>query len=135
MSRLELADTWSAELPAGWVAERDGDTVATTHPDAAGTLHLTELRAPSPLTETRLREIALARHGSDPESLQTEVRGDFEGLGLCHRRDQNHVYELYLARGRDLIFATYVCDQGEEELDAAAVAAILDSLQSARPAG
>jgi len=129
MHSLDLADTWTAELPEGWLAEREGDTVIAVHPDGVGTLHLTELRTKSPLQEEELRRIALGRHGTDPQALEAAEWGEFSGLSLRSLREQNHVWELYLCRGRDLLFLTYVCEQGEEEVEAKAIESILATLR------
>jgi hypothetical protein len=130
MLPLELADSWTAKLPSLWLADRRGDTVTAVDPDGVGALHITELRAKAPLREDQLREIALGRHGVDPSALYPCKWGDFEGLGMSSIRDQCYVLEFFLSRGRDLLVISYVCEPGDQKLEAASLDLILESLRS-----
>lgn len=129
MNPYQEADHWTARLPERWVGSRDGDTSVLVDPGGTGVVQITEVRATEPIPDFKLR--AMAEDDRQPESVEvTEERwGDFAGFGVRRVKQGSFITQLYLCRERDLVYVTYVCDQGDEHLEADAVRSILDSLR------
>ncbi len=118
---------WQINLPDDWQVEEDEGVVAIFHLDGIGELQLSTLKYDEPVTGDTLLDFAEehVEAGAEPEEI---TLGEFDGIVLDYEIDDEYGCEWYLASGSLFLFATYICDAGDEEQEHDVVELILESL-------
>ena len=125
------AGIWRAELPEGWTAEEEDESLLIFDPEGPGTLQVTCSEMEDGLVDDDdLRYFAeeLIEEGQEPARVSI---GPLHGLKFEYQDADTDewVIEWYLAADDLFFFITYSCprlDRGEED---AAVDAVLRSLE------
>jgi hypothetical protein len=140
--RIEIDPAFSFQVPPGWVAERDEEEgVLVSAPDGVGLLHLVAFPgSPDDMADPAEELYAfLDEHGieileDEVEDLELPEGGD---MSLCEylAEDEEEADEstywlvaVTVAPG-SLVFASYSCPAGEQEVERAAVREVLTSLR------
>jgi hypothetical protein len=125
------ADLWRTQLPEGWVAEVEDESLLVFHPDGAGTLQFTCSEMEDGLVDDEdLRYFAeeLLAEGVEPARVQI---GPLHGLKFEYDDADTGewVVEWYLAADDLFFFVTYSCPRTARGNEDPAVAAILHALE------
>ena len=125
------ADLWRTQLPDGWVAEAEDESLLVFHPDGAGTLQFTCSEMEDGLVDDDdLRYFAeeLLDEGVEPARVQI---GPLHGLKFEYDDEDTGewVVEWYLAADDLFFFVTYSCPRTARGSEDAAVADILHALE------
>jgi hypothetical protein len=123
---------WALEAPPPWLITDCEHCVEITQPEGVGALHISSARKKDARV---LDSEALAQLKNDcPEGTDMEkVRcGEFAGYMAEYVDWQGGDFwrKWFIACGHDLLFVTYTCKRGEEELEADAASKLLASLYS-----
>ena len=121
---------WQVAVPRPWKAQDCGDCIEFTQPEGAGALHLSSARKQHGEV---LDDEARTQLGQEcPDDADTEpVRfGAFTGYGAEYVNWSEGIYwhKWFVRCGRVLLFITYNCKRGDEELERQQVRQILSSL-------
>jgi hypothetical protein len=122
---------WQIAVPPPWKVEECEECVEMTQPEGIGALHISSARKQDgPVSEV---EALSQLQENCPDGTQTErVRcGDFAGYVAEYVDWTEGAYwkKWLLTCGRVLLFVTYTCNRGEEELESAQASALLSSLR------
>lgn len=122
---------WHITVPPPWKAEECEECVEITRPKGVGALHISIARK---LKGSGLDAEALSQLLENcPEGTETERErcGDFVGYAAEYVDWNESVYwkKWFLACRKVLLFATYNCKRGEEDLESADAFALLSSLR------
>lgn len=123
---------WALEAPSPWRIEDCEDCIQITQPEGAGAMHISSARKkvgavlPAETLE-RLKEDC-----PTDTDVQRVRCGDFTGYVAEYTDWHTDRFwrKWFVAHGQDLLFATYTCKRGEEELEADEAAKLLASLRS-----
>jgi hypothetical protein len=125
------ADLWRTQLPDGWEAEVEEESLLVFHPEGAGTLQFTCSEMEDGLVDDEdLRYFAeeLLSEGIEPARVQI---GPLQGLKFEYD-DQDTgewVIEWYLACDDLFFFITYSCPRAARGAEDAAVSEIMRALE------
>lgn len=131
MSNPLDAGIWRAELPEGWTAEEEDESLVLLHPDGPGTLQVTCSEMEDGLVDDDdLRYFAeeLVEEGHAPSTVSV---GPLHGLKFEYQDADTDewVLEWYLAADDLFFFITYSCPRAARGTEDAAVDSILRSLE------
>lgn len=131
MSQPLDADLWRTQLPDGWVAEVEDESILVFHPDGAGTLQFTCSEMEDGLVDDEdLRYFAeeLLDDGVVPATVNI---GPTHGLKFEYDDEDTGewVQEWYLAADDLFFFITYSCPRTARGSEDEAVASILGALE------
>ena len=123
---------WELSVTSPWRATDCEHCVEITQPDGVGAIHISNARKKEGLVtpaETMERTKAECPEDTDVESVSC---GDFKGhtAEYVDWHAGSYWKKWFVACRSDLLFITYTCKRGEEELEIAQVAALLASLRS-----
>jgi hypothetical protein len=122
---------WQISVPPPWKAEECEDCVEFTQPDGAGALHISgALKQAGQVLDTETRE-QMARESPEDAKVESVRLGDFSGYGTDYVDWQDSIFwrKWFVCSGRVLLFITYNCKRGDEELELPQVSRILSSLR------
>jgi len=122
---------WQIAVPLPWAANEFEECVEITQPDGIGALHISSARK---LDGSVLQAEALSQLQENcPDGAQTEsVRcGDFAGYVADYVDWTGDAYwkKWFLACGQVLLFISYTCKRGDEDLETSQASELLSSLR------
>ena len=131
MSNPLDAGIWRAELPEGWVAEEEDDSLVIFDPDGPGTLQVTCSEMEDGLVDDDdLRYFAeeLIEDGHEPAQVSD---GPLRGLKFEYQDADTDewVVEWYLAADDLFFFVTYSCPRQHRGEEDEAVQAVLRGIE------
>jgi len=131
MSATFQSTWWQIVVPSPWRAQDCEECVEITQPDGVGALHISSARK---LEGTVLDTEALAQLRKNcPDGTESERArcGDFVGHAAEYVDWNEGVYwkKWFVACRRILLFATYNCKRGEEDLESQQTSTLLSSLR------
>ena len=131
MSQPLDADLWRTQIPDGWEAEAEDESILVFAPEGAGTLQFTCSEMEDGLVDDEdLRYFAeeLIEDGVAPASVSL---GPMHGLKFEYDDEDTGewVQEWYLAADDLFFFITYSCPRADRGSEDAAVAGILGALE------
>ena len=131
MSEPLDADLWRTQIPDGWVAEAEDESILVFHPDGAGTLQFTCSEMEDGLVDDDdLRYFAeeLFADGVVPAAI---TLGPMHGLKFEYDDEDTGewVAEWYLAADDLFFFITYSCPRPARGSEDEAIASILNALE------
>lgn len=118
---------WKITLPDEWQVDDNDEGLTLFHPDGAGELQISTVKFDEEPGGEALLELA-AEHieaGAEPEEV---TLGEFDGIVLEYEVDDEYGCEWYLLAGSLFLFATYICNAGDDEQEHDVIAFILESL-------
>ena len=122
---------WQISVPLPWRARDSEHCVEITQPKGAGALHISAARKNTGIISQH--ETLSQLKGDCPEYIEPEqVRcGDFEGFSVDYVNWNESAYwkKWFVASENTLLFISYTCKQGEENLEVEQVEALLSSLR------
>jgi len=123
---------WELAIEPPWRATDCEYCIEITQPEGVGALHIMSARKMKGMitpAETKERMTAECPNGTDIEKIRC---GDFAGHTGEYVDWNTSAYwkKWLLAYQNDLLFATYTCPRGEEELGVYQVAKLLTTLRS-----
>lgn len=129
MSNIYEDEWWTINLPSGWSAKRDDDTVLIAAEDGSGLLQLRSFRSDDrDINDEDLK--TLASHHVEQGAKLLRVRyGEFSGFYIHYRADPDLWWEWWLRSGPLALHGTYNCGAEDQNQDEASVARILGSVQ------
>ena len=122
---------WQISVPRPWRAEDCEHCVEITQPEGAGALHISgALKQDGDVLDDETRAQLQQDCPTDTEFERVRF-GDFSGYGGDYVDWSESAYwkKWFLRSGRVLLFITYNCKRGDEELEMAQVGQILSSLE------
>lgn len=118
-------DSWSIELPSGWQVEEEVDVVSFFHPEGVGSFEVsTFLSDDGNVTEEDLLGIAEA---SAPKPVTLPY---LAGFFAVEEEEGETIFQWWLATDNQLIYATYACEVGQEDIESAERTQMIESLRS-----
>ena len=118
---------WRVNLPEDWESESESDLDSFFHTNGHGELQISTTNYDDPVTDELLSELA-SEHlesGADPEEVEL---GEFVGFSFDYEVDNEYCREWYLMYDTLMLFATYICDVGDNDKEEDLVEFILESL-------
>lgn len=123
------AQFWSIELPEGWSASREDESILLEQQEGgAGTLSITLLCDDEPVDDAQLRELAASTLEEGHSAQQVEV-GGYRGLYFSYQEEDTAWREWYLPAGNCLFFVSYDAPAGAEGREAALIESMMASLR------
>ena len=122
---------WQIAVPPPWKAQDREECVEIAQPEGVGALHISSARK---LEGSILDAEALSQLRENcPEGTETARAqcGEFVGYAAEYVDWNEGLYwkKWFLACGKVLLFATYNCKRGEEDLESPHASALLTSLR------
>ncbi|HTV40071.1 MAG TPA: hypothetical protein VMF08_05830 [Candidatus Sulfotelmatobacter sp.] len=127
---------WQIAVIRPWRAQEVDDCVEITQPEAIGAIHISSaLKQDSTVSDTETRA-QIQQQCPDDADIEPAQLGGFIGHSTEYVDWNDSVFwkKWIVASGRVLLFITYNCKRGEEQLELPQVSQILSSLQP-RPGG
>jgi hypothetical protein len=131
MSSTFQSSLWQIVLPPSWRAQKCEHCVEFTQPEGAAALHISgackqDGEVSDDETRTQLEEACPENTDMNPVQF-----GRFTGYGADYVDWNDDVYwsKWFVRNGRLLLFITYNCKRGDEELEITQVSQILSSLE------
>ncbi len=131
MSEPLDADLWRTQIPDGWVAETEDESILVFHPDGAGTLQFTCSEMEDGLVDDEdLRYFAEELFADGVVPAATTL-GPMHGLKFEYDDEDTGewVVEWYLAADDLFFFITYSCPRTARGSEDEAIAEILGALE------
>jgi hypothetical protein len=122
---------WQMSAPRPWHAQNCEHCAEFTQPEGAGALHISgALKHYGDVSDDETRAELQKECPQDTEPERTRF-GDFSGYGAEYVDWSNSRYwkKWFVRSGRVLLFITYNCKRGDEELEMAQICQILSSLE------
>jgi len=124
--------TWSLEIPPPWRATQSEGIIQISQPEGVGALHISFARKRGgPVSKEEILEQigATAPVGTDVE---TSVLGEFSGQSAEYVDwHTDHFWKRWFVSNRsDLLFITYTCQRGDEDLEIPGVLDLLATLRT-----
>ena len=105
-------DSWSIDLPSGWQVEETTELVSFFHPDGVGSFEVSTFFADE--GEITLADITEFAEVANPEPVAYEY---LSGIFKLEYEAGEAVFQWWLSTGNQMMFATYVCDKGDEKAE------------------
>jgi hypothetical protein len=123
---------WELTIPPPWSALVTDGVVELTQPEGFGAVHISGARkrkGPVSQEEILAQIDATAPVGSE---LEPSVLGEFTGKSVEYVdwHADRFWKRWFVSRQNDLLFITYTCKRGDEEMESAEVLALLKTLRS-----
>jgi hypothetical protein len=122
---------WQVSVPRPWHAQKCEHCAEFTQPEGAGALHISgALKQHGDVSDDETRAELQKDCPQDTEFERARF-GDFSGYGAEYVdwNDSRYWKKWFVRSGRVLLFITYNCKPGDEELEMAQVCQILSSLE------
>jgi hypothetical protein len=131
MATTFLSTWWRISVPPPWKAEACGESVEIIQPEGIGALHISSARK---LEGSVLDEEALSQLQENcPDGAETDrvSCGDFAGHVAEYIDWSTGTFwkKWFVACRKILLFISYNCRRGEEELESTQASALLSSLR------
>jgi hypothetical protein len=123
--------SWQISVPRPWLARDCKDCAEFTQPEGAGALHISgALKQHGDVSEDETRA-QLEQDCPEDADIERVQFGDFSGYSGEYVDWNESVYwkKWFVRCGRVLLFITYNCKRGDEELEMAQICQILSSLE------
>jgi hypothetical protein len=120
-------DTWSIDLPEGWVVEETDECTALYKPDGVGAFQISTFYKEAEVTKKDLLEF------SEVDKPEEAGLAYLEGIKHTSEDGDDTFFNWWLRDGSELFFVTYVCAKGDELKEAKERQHIINSLQQLKP--
>ena len=123
---------WQISVPRPWRAQDCEHCVEFTHPEGAGALHISgALKQVGDVSDDETRA-QLQQECPENADIEPVRFGNFTGYGAEYVNWTEGAYwkKCFVRSGRVLLFITYTCKRGEEDLEITQVCQILSSLEN-----
>ena len=118
-------DSWSIDLPTGWQVEETTELVSFFHPDGIGSFEVsTFFTDEGEISDEDILEFAEVEN---PEMVEFEY---LSGLHALEIEDGEMIFQWWLSTGNQMLYATYVCDVGDDQVEKAERDHLIGSLRS-----
>jgi len=119
---------WSVNVPTLWGAEHADGSDILYDKAGVGELVFSTIFQTDGITDEQLEE--LASEHIDADAVFEDVNpGDFSGFAVSYLKGEEYWSEWFLRTDNCLLFISYNCDEGNEEVDEDVVESILESLE------
>lgn len=106
-------DTWSIDLPNNWVVEETDEAMAFYKPDGVGAIQIsTYLKEDGNVTNEDLLEFSEA---VNPEEADLPY---LKGIQKTFEDSGDIFINWWLRSGSQLYYVTYICERGDEAIEA-----------------
>ena len=121
---------WALEAPPPWRIEDCEHCIEITQPEGAGAMHISSARKQAGVVLPSETLAQLKEDCPDDTEVERVTCGDFTGYVAEYVDWQTSSFwrKWFVACRQDLLFITYTCKRGEEELEADEVSELLTSL-------
>jgi len=123
------APKWSIQLEENWESEISEECYSFFNPEGYGALQISDYTKDTTITNEDIIDLI---EFSDEEKLHLgKVRfGDFEGLTLIYKNEENNFWRnFWLRNNKLLLFVTYNCDDEDKDYETEVVNKMLSSLK------
>ncbi len=121
-------DHWTVNVPVLWDAEADEGCDVLYDKAGIGELVFSTLYQSEGVSDEQLEEMA-AEHLDADVTLEDVNINDFSGFVISYTQEGEYWCEWYLRTDKILLFVSYNCKEGNEEVDEDVVESILDSIE------
>lgn len=122
-----ISEYWQVDLPVGWEAEREEESVSIFHPDSKGTLTLSATREAEDISDDYMEDL-LDEYLDAGADLYDAEYASFSGVTFCYDDGEEYWCEWYLRSGPVLLYVTYNCPLANEGEEEDVIESILESL-------
>lgn len=118
-------DSWSIELPQNWQVEEETEMVAFFHEDGVGNFEVSTFFADQ--EEITIDDILEFAEVDDADQVTFEY---LSGIHKVEVEEDESVYQWWLSISNQMVYATYVCPVGSEDIESEEREAMIRSLRS-----
>jgi hypothetical protein len=126
-----LSSLWQVSVPRPWKVTQFEECVEISQPESTGALHISGARKQVRNVLDNETRAQLQKGCPDATEIQPVHFGDFVGYGTDHVDQNDGAYwkKWFVASGQVMLFITYNCKPGDEDLELSQVCNILSSLK------
>lgn len=118
-------NSWSIELPPGWQVEESTELVSFFHPDGVGNFEVSTFFSDE--GDISLEDIMAFAEAANPVAVNYEY---LSGISAQDSEEGESIFEWWLHTGNQMIYATYVCAEGFDTVEALERDNMIRSLRS-----
>jgi hypothetical protein len=123
------AGSWKVDVRSPWIARDVDRCVEITQPEGTGALHISAARKESDVVDPDLREFASSEIPSGI-AVEATAAGNFTGVTAEYVDWNTTAYwkKWWLRSGSLMLYVTYTCRRGDEEIEADDVEQMVSTL-------